>query len=171
MNLDSPVDCKESQPVHPKGDQFWVFIGRTDDDAETPILWPPHAKNWLIWKDPDAGKDWGQEKRVTENEMAGWHHRLNGHAFGWTPRVGDGQGGVACCGSWGRKESDTTERLNWAEQQQQSVQIPGRKSRRRRHTTAQGHDPVTLELLHLRAHFTWQEVSRNHRLSCHSGKK
>ena len=79
-----------------------------------PILWPPHAKSWLIWKDPDAGKDWGQEEKgTTEGEMAGWHHWLHGHGFGWTPGVGDGQGGLACCGSWGRKESDTTERLKW----------------------------------------------------------
>ena len=114
--LESPLDCTEIQPVHPKGDQSWVFIGRTDFEAETPILWPPDAKSWLIWKDPDAGKDWGQEeKAMTEDEMAGWHHRLNGHAFGWTPRVGDGQGGLVCCGSCGHKESDTTEWLNWNE--------------------------------------------------------
>ena len=81
--LESPLDCKEIQPIHPKGDQSWVFIGRTDAEAETPILWPPHAKSWLIWKDPDAGKDWGQEKKgTTEGEMVGWHHRLNGHGFG-----------------------------------------------------------------------------------------
>ena len=104
------------QPVHPKGDQSWVFIGRTDVEAETPILWPLDAKSWLIWKDPDAGKDWGkEEKRTTEDEMAEWHHRYNGHGFGWTVGVGDGQGGLACCGSWGHKESDTTERLNWTE--------------------------------------------------------
>ena len=113
--LESPVDCKEIQPVHPK-DQSWVFTGRTDVEAETLILWPPDAKSWLIWKDPDAGKDWGQEKKgTTEDEMVGWHHRLNGHGFGWTPGVGDRQGGLACCGSWGRKESDMTERLNWTD--------------------------------------------------------
>ena len=104
----------DPQPVHPKGDQSWVFIGRTDVEAETPILWPPDVKSWPIGKDPDAGKDWGQEEKgTTEDEMVGWHHRLNGHGFGWTPGVGDGQGGLACCGSWGHKESDTTERLNW----------------------------------------------------------
>ena len=82
-----------------------------------PILWPPDAKSWLIWKDPDAGKDWGQEEKgTTEREMVGWHHRLDGHGFGWTPGVGDGQGGLACCGRWGRKESDTTEWLNWTPQ-------------------------------------------------------
>ena len=114
--LESPLDCKEIQPVHPKGDQSWVFIGRTDVEAETPILWPPDAKSWLIWEDPDAGRDWGQEEKgTTEDEMAGWHHQLDGHEFGWTPGVGNGQGGLACCGSWGRKESDTTERLNWTE--------------------------------------------------------
>ena len=111
--LVSPLDSKEIQPVHPKGDQAWVFIGKTDVEAETPILWPPDAKNWFIWKDPDAGKDRGQEKGMTEDEMVGWHHRLNGHEFGWTPGAGDGQGGLACCSPWGRKESDTTERLNW----------------------------------------------------------
>ena len=112
-----PLDCKEIRPVHPKGNQSWVFTGRTDVEAETPVLWPPDAKSWLIWKDPDAGKDWGQEEKgMTEDEIVGWHHRLSGHGFGWTPGVGDGQGGLACCGSWGRKESDTTERLNWAEQ-------------------------------------------------------
>ena len=114
--LESPMDCKEIQPVHPKGDQFWVFIGRIDVEAETPILWPHDAKSWLIWKDPDAGRDWRQEEKgATEDEMVGWHHRLNGHGFGWTPGVDDGQGGLECCGSWGHKVSDTTERLNWTE--------------------------------------------------------
>ena len=112
--LESPLDCKEIQPVRPKGDQSWVFTGRTDVEAETPILWPPHAKSWLIGKDPDAGKDWGQEeKETTEDEMVGWPYRLNGHECGWTPGVGDGQGGLACCSPWGRKGLDTTERLNW----------------------------------------------------------
>jgi len=114
--LGSPLDCKEIQPVHPKGDQSWIFIGRTDAEAETPIFWPPDVKSWLIGKDPDAGKDWGQEEKgTTEDEMVGWHHRLDGHGFGWTLGVGDGQGGLACCGSWGHKESDTTEQLNWTE--------------------------------------------------------
>ena len=113
--LKSPLDFKEIQPVHPKGDQSWVFIGRTDVEAETPILWPPYVKSWLIGKDSDAGKDWGQEEKVTtEDEMAGWHHRLNGHGFGWTPGVANGQGGLACYGSWDRKELDRTE-LNWTE--------------------------------------------------------
>ena len=114
--LESPLDCKEIQPVHPKGDQCWAFIGRTDAEAETPILWPPDAKSWFIGKDPDAGRDWGQEEKgMTEDKMAGWHHRLDGHEFGWTPGVGDGQGGLVCCNSWGRKESDKTEWLNWTE--------------------------------------------------------
>ena len=100
----------------PKGNQSWLFLGRTDVEAETPILWPPDAKNRLIWKNPDTGKDWGQkEKGTIEDEMVGWHHRLNGHAFGWTPGVGDGQEGLECCGSWGCKEVDTTEWLNWFE--------------------------------------------------------
>ena len=111
--LESPLDCKEIQPVHPKGDQSWVFIGRTDIEAETPVLWLPPAKSWLIGKDPDAGKDWGQEeKETTEDEMVGWHHWLNGYGFGWTPRVGDGQGGLAYCGSWGQKSWTW---LNWTE--------------------------------------------------------
>ena len=114
--LESSLDCKEIQPVHPKGDQSWVYIGRTDAKAETPILWPPHAKGRLIGKDSDAGRDWRQEEKgTTQDKMVGWHHRLNGHEFGWTPGVGDGQGGLVCCNSWGRKESDMTERLNWTE--------------------------------------------------------
>ena len=113
--LESPLDCKDIQPVHPKGDQSWVFIGRTDAEAETPILWPPHAE-LTHWKRPWCWEGWGQEEKgMTEDEMVGWHHQLNGHGFGWTPGVGDGPGGLACCGAWDRKESDTTERLNWTE--------------------------------------------------------
>ena len=114
--LESPLDCKEMQPVHSKGDQSWVFIGRTDAEAETPILWPPHEKSWLTGKDSDAGRDWRQEEKgTTEDEMAGWHHWLDGRESEWTPGVGDGQGGLACCDSWGCKELDMTERLNWTE--------------------------------------------------------
>ena len=113
--LESPLDCKEIQPGHPKGNQSWVFIGRTNAEAETPILWPPDAKSWLIWKDPDAGIDWKREKGTTEDEMVGWHHRLNGHEFEKAPGIGDGQGGLACCNSWSCKESDMTEQLNWTE--------------------------------------------------------
>ena len=114
--LESPLDCKEIQSVHPKGDQSWVFTGRTDVEAETPILWPPDVKSWLICKDPDAGKDWSQvEKGTTEDEMAGWHHWLDGCESEWTLGVGDGQGDLACWDSWGCKESDMTEGLNWTE--------------------------------------------------------
>ena len=102
--LESPLDCKEIQPVHPEGDQSWVFIGRTDAEAETPILWPPHVKNWLIAKDPDAGKDWWQEdKGTTEDEMVGCHHWLNEHEFEVAPGVSQGQGGLLCCSPWGHK--------------------------------------------------------------------
>ena len=114
--LEIPLECKEIYPVYPKGNQSWIFIGRTDAEAETPGLWPPHAKSWLIGKDPDAGRDWGQEEKgTTEDEMVWWHHQLNGHEFGWTLGVGDGQGGLLCCDSWGCKELDTTEQLNWTE--------------------------------------------------------
>ena len=114
--LESPLDCKEIQPVHPKGNQSWIFIGRTNAEAETSILWPPDAKNWLMWKDPDAGEDWRwEEKGTTEDEMVGWHHQLEGHEFDQDPGVGDGQGGLACCSPWGHKELGTTERLNWTE--------------------------------------------------------
>ena len=102
--------------LHSKGDQSWVFFGRNDAKAETPVLWLPHAKSWLIGKDPDAGRDWGQEEKgTTEDEMAGWHHRLDGHESEWTLGDGDEQGGLACCDSWGCKESDTTEWLDWTE--------------------------------------------------------
>ena len=113
---ESPLDCKEIQPVHSEEDQPWDFFGRNDAKAETPILWPRHAKSWLIGKDSDAGRDWGQEEKgTTENEMAGWHHWLDGCEFEWTLGVGDGQGGLACCDLWGHKESDTTERLIWSD--------------------------------------------------------
>ena len=115
--LEGLLDYKEIKPVHPKGNQSWIFIGRTDAEAETPILWPPNVKSWLIWKDPDAGKDWGQkEKGMTEDKLVGWHHWLNGHGFVWIPGVGDGQGGLVCCNSWVTKSqtwlTDWTE-LNW----------------------------------------------------------
>ena len=111
--LESPLDCKEIQPVHSEGDQPWDFFGRNDAKAETPVLWPPHAKSCLIGKDSDAGRDWGQEEKgMTEDEVAGWHRRLDGRESERTPGDGDGQGGLGCCNSWGHKESDTTERLN-----------------------------------------------------------
>ena len=103
---------QEIQPVHPKGNQSWIFIGKTD----APILWPPDVKNWLIWKDRDAGKDWGQEEKgMTEDKMVVWYHQPYKHEFGWTPGVGDGQGSLAYCNPWGRKELYTTEWLNWTE--------------------------------------------------------
>ena len=108
--LESPLDCKEIQPVYPKGDQSWVFIGRTDVEVETPLFWPPDVKSWFIGKDPDAGKDWGQEEKgMTEDEIVGWVHRLNIYGFGWT------LGGLAVCSSWGRCESDMIELLKWTE--------------------------------------------------------
>ena len=114
--LESPLDCKGIQPVHPRGNQSWIFIGRTDAEAETPILWPPNAKNWLIGKDPDVRKDWGREEKGTsEEEMVEWHHCLDGHETEQAPGVGDGQGSLACCSPWRDKESNTTEWLNWTE--------------------------------------------------------
>ena len=114
--LESPLDWKEIQPVHPIGDQSWVFNWRTDAKAETQILWPSHVKSWLIGKDSDSGGDWRQEEKgTTEDEMARWHHWLDGRESEWTPGVGTGQGGLACCDSWGGKESDTSERLNWTD--------------------------------------------------------
>ena len=113
--LESPLDCKEIQLVHPERDQPWDFFGRNDAKDETPVLWPPHAKSWLIGKDSDAGRDWGQEEKgTTEDERAGWHHWLDGREPEWAPGVGDGQGSLACCNSCGLKESDMTEWLNWA---------------------------------------------------------
>ena len=150
--LVSPLDCKEIQPVHPKGDQSWVFIGRTDAETESPILWPPDAKNWLIGKVPDAERDWGQkEKGTTEDEMAGWRHQPDAHEFGWTLGVGDGQGGLACCDSWGRKESDTTEQLNWTEiYPKRNVEI-----KESRHTTKESHQTTMRE-----AKIRWNDQRR-----------
>ena len=114
--LESPLDWKEIQPVHPKGSQSWVLVGRTDAQSETPILWSLDVKNWLIGRDPDAGKDWRQEEKgMTEDEMAGWHHQLDGYGFEQAPRFGDGQGSLVCCSPWVCKELDMTERLNWTE--------------------------------------------------------
>ena len=111
--LESPLDCKEIQPVNRKGNQSWIFIGRTDAEAEAPVLWPPDVKNRLIGKDLDAGKDWRQEKEMTEDEVVGWHHWLDGHEFAQAPEVGDGQGSLSCCSPWGHKESAPTELLDW----------------------------------------------------------
>ena len=112
--LESPLGCKEIKPVNLKGNQSWIFIGRTDAEVEAPILWPPDVRHWLIGKDLDAGKNWRQEEKGTkENEMVGWHYQLFGHEFEQAPGVGDGQGSLACCSSWGCKELDMTEWLNW----------------------------------------------------------
>ena len=117
--VEGPLDCKEIQLIHSEGDQPWDFFGRNYAKAETPVLWPPHVKSWLIGKDFDAGRDWGQEENgTTKDEMAGWHHKLDGCESEWTPGDGDGQGGLACCDSWTRKELDLTERLNWTERSQ-----------------------------------------------------
>ena len=114
--LEIPLDCQEVKPVNPKGNQSWIFIGRTDAEAETPILWPPDSKNWLTGKDPDPGKDWRWEKKgMTEDEMVGWYHRLYGNEFELALGFGDGQGILVCCSLWGCKESERTEQLNWAE--------------------------------------------------------
>ena len=120
--LESPLDSKEIKPFNPKGNQFWIFFERTD--AEAPILWPPDAKSRLSGKDPDDGKDWRQEEKGTiEDKMVGWHHRLNGHGFGWTLGVGDGQGSLMCCSSWGHKELDMSEWLNWTELREIHIEI------------------------------------------------
>ena len=114
--LESPLDCKEIQPVNPKGNLSWILIGRTDAEAEAPILWSPDMKNWLTGKDHDTGKDWRQEEKgMTEDEMVGWHHWLDGHEFEQAPALGDEQGGLVCCSPWGCKELDMIERLNWTE--------------------------------------------------------
>ena len=114
--LESPLDCKEIQPVNPKGNQSWIFIGRIDAETEALILWPPDAKSWLTGKDPDVGENWRQEeKKTTENEIVGWHHRLDGHEFEQPLGIGDGQGSLVCCSPWGCRESETTEWLNWTD--------------------------------------------------------
>ena len=111
--LENPLDCKEIKPVNPNGNQSWIFIGRTDVEAEAPILWSPDVKSWLIRKDLDAGKDWRQEEKgMTEDETVGWHHRLHGYESEQAAGNGEGQGGLVCCSPWGHKESDTTKRLN-----------------------------------------------------------
>ena len=122
--LESPLDCKEIKPVNPKGNQSWIFIGKTDVQAEAPMLWPPDVKNWLTGKDPDAGKDWGkEEKGVTEDEMAGWRHQLNGQKFKQTPVDSERQESLACCSSWGGEESDTTQ---WLNNEQEGISLVGK---------------------------------------------
>ena len=120
QTLESPLGCKEIKPVHPQRNQSWIFIGRTDAEAEALILWPPDAKNWLIGKDPDAGKDWGrEEKGMTEDEILGWHHQLDGHEFEQAPGVGDGQGGLACYSAWGHSQTWLTD---WTELKHKTTQ-------------------------------------------------
>ena len=132
---DSASNCKEIKPIHPKGNQHWIFIGRIDTEVETPILWPPDATNWLIWKDPDVGKGWRLEKGRTEDEMVGWPHRLNGHEFEQAPGDGKGQGSLVCCSPWGLKELIEW-RHNWMtellqQQWQATFFIPNWKSKGR----------------------------------------
>ena len=148
----------QEDPTSPsKGNQSWIFIGRTDAEAESPILWPPDAKSWFIWKDPDAGKDWRREdKGTTEDEMVGWHHRLDGHEFGWTLGVGDGQGGLVCCGSWGRKDSDTNEQLNWTELKLHKcihAWKPAQSCNKNLRTSLNANEPSTLKSLKIRYYF------------------
>ena len=161
--LESPLDCKEIQPVHSE-DQPWDFFGRNDATAETPVLWPPHAKSWLIGKDSDAGRDWGQEEKgMTEDEMAGWHHWFDGRESEWTPGVRDGQGGLACCDSWGRKKLDTTERLNWTELK---LNIPPCLlteigSRQNRSNARDRSSKVPVWVMHLEVIAAWLRGKRN----------
>ena len=123
--LESPLDCKEIKSVNPKGNQSWIFIGRTDSQAEAPILWLPDVKNWLNGKNPVAWKDWRQEEKgILEDEIVGWHHRLDGHVFEHNPGVGDGQGSLVCCRPWSHTDSDMTELLNWNEQMQAPILGP-----------------------------------------------
>ena len=138
--LESPLDCKAIQPVHSEGDQPWDFFGRNDAKAETPVLWPPHVKRWLIGKHTDAGRKWGQEEKgTTEDEMAGWHHGLDGCESEWTPGDGDEKGGLACCDSWGRKESDMTELLSWTELKAILKPFPTLWANARTHTRVHTH--------------------------------
>ena len=114
--LESPLDSKEIKPVSPKGNLAWIFIGRTGAKTEAPILWPPDVKSWLIRKYPDAGEDWRQEEKgMTEDEMVGWHPRLNRHEFEQIPRDSEGQGSLACCRPWSHKQYNTSEQLNWTD--------------------------------------------------------
>ena len=161
--VESPLDYKEIQPVHSKGDQPWDFFGRNDAEAETPVIWPPHAKNWLIGKDSDGGRDWGQEEKgMTEDEMAGWHHWLDGRESEWTPGVGNGQGVLPCCDSWGHSESDTTEQLDWIDA------CTERLLRVKSQRTSPGHMSLALRRrLHFKIHFSWGVCVHFRRLSWH----
>ena len=152
--LEGPLHCKEIQPVHPKGNQSWVFIGRADVEAEAPILWPPDVKSWLIWKVPDAGKSWRQEKGMTEDEIVGWHHQLNGHEFEQALGVGDGQGSLVCCSAWGCKDLDTTEWLNWTEALEKSSE-------------SESHSVVSDSLQPHGLYFPWNFPDQNTGVGCH----
>ena len=122
--LEGPLNCEEIQPVHPKGNQSWVFIGRTDAEAKTPILWPPDVKNWLIGKDPDAGKDWRQEEKgTTEDEIVGWHHWPDGHEFEQVPGDGEGQWSLVCCSPWVHKQPDMIEGLNNSNKRKSKIKV------------------------------------------------
>ena len=161
--LESPLDCKEIQLVHPKWNQSWIFTGRTNAEAETPILWPPHAKNWFIGKDTDAGKDWEQEEKgTTEDEMVGSHHWLNAHEFEWTPGVGEGQGGLACCSPWGHKELDMSEWLNWTEQLKTSP-IWERKQSTTSGSTESPQQYKPKEE-HTKTHDNWNDENQRHKI-------
>ena len=154
--LESLLDCKEIQPVHPKGNQSWIFIGRTDAEAEAPILWSPDAKNWLIGKAPNAGKDWRQKaKGMREDEMVGWHHWLNGHEFEQAAGVADGQGSLVCCSPWGLKESDTTEWvMNWTESPRPRAGSPQAKQLPRREFNPTHQQIIGLKLYRARPSFS-----------------
>ena len=159
--LESPLDSKEIKPVHPKGDQSCAFVGRTDAEAETPILWPPDAKNQLIGKDSDAGKDWRwEEKGMTEDELVGWHHWRDGCEFEYTPGVGVGQGSLVCCSPRGRKESDTTEWLKWTEPMVQQVKnLPAIQKRQETQAQSLGReDPLKKEIATHSSILTWKTM-------------
>ena len=160
---ESPLDCKEMQPVHSEGDQSWIFIGRTDAKAETPILWQPDAKNWLIGKDPDAVKDRRLEERgMTEDEMVGWHHQINGHEFEQALGDGEGQGSLACCSPWGHKELDTTEWLNWTEGRKRKMTERGKEVRKegtRKVTEVSKNGRVE----EIQGHYVWKRMNNSKR--------
>ena len=156
--LESSLECKEIKPVNPKGNQSWIFIGRTDAEAETPLLWPLDGKNWQIRKDPGAGEDWRQEdKGTTEDETVGWHHWLDEHAFEQAPGVGDGQGSLACCSPWGHNWHEH----NWASELTELNQLPSLRFQnfglmyKAHHITASSGMGVTISDVHL----NWDHTS------------